>query len=168
MKKLLAQMSILSLVMFMTFSPLVLANQGSVKEVQKIEQSIERTQSSGIFLSMAVAQEPVKAVAEPEDALSALGMARDAVELFKSKDWGMFAATLIMLLVWGWRKVGPKWLKGGKATTIAAFVIGVLVELAATLSTGGAFLPSILRGLLVGGASTGIWDLLKKKTEKTA
>lgn len=111
---------------------------------------------------------------EPKDLGAAISMGQQVASLVKDKNWSMAMALLIVLLVWGYKKLTnfgllSKWLPaGGKKTTIVAMIIGVLLQVSAGLVSGQVWYLAALQGLVVGGAATGLWDLISgQKIEAT-
>ena len=111
-----------------------------------------------------------KEVAKPEEPKSfgdALSLGTQIAKLIKGKNYQLAIAMLLVLLVWMWKKASgfglfKKWLPvGGKKTTLVAMGMGVALELAAYLMVpGSVWYVAVFQGLLIGGASTGLWDLI--------
>ena len=104
---------------------------------------------------------------EPKDLGDAISLGTQVAKLIKDKNYQMAIALLLVLLVWGYKKLAgmgllKKWLPvGGKKTTMIAMAMGVLLELAAHLVIPeSVWWIAVLQGVVIGGASTGLWDLM--------
>jgi hypothetical protein len=79
---------------------------------------------------------------------------------FTGKQWGAFAAGILMFLVWGVKLFLPKIPK--EHLPIVAAALGMVTSVAISLSLGWIWYKALINGLLIGGAAIGFWELLSK------
>lgn len=100
---------------------------------------------------------------EPTNPGEAIGFLSPLVEAFKNKNWAVFAALIIMLVVYGVRQLGLPFLKD-KPDLLAMLsqLVGCVAAVAVALYSGQPVWSAILGGLFIGAAASGFWSSLFK------
>jgi hypothetical protein len=86
----------------------------------------------------------------------------------KEGHWNMFGGLLILLLVWGFNKLGLRGKFGPKVVPWVALGTGALVAIAVGLAAGASFLDALKLGLLDGALAVALWELIAKHFMKPA
>lgn len=100
---------------------------------------------------------------EPANPGEAIGLLGPIIEAFKNKNWAVFAAILIMLVVYGVRQLGLPFLKD-KPDLLAVLsqLVGCIAAVAISLYAGTPIWSAIAGGLFIGAAASGFWSTLFK------
>lgn len=100
---------------------------------------------------------------EPANPGEAIGLLGPIVEAFKSKNWAVFSAIIIMLVVYGVRQLGLPFLKD-KPDLLAVLsqLVGCIAAVAISLYAGTPIWSAIAGGLFIGAAASGFWSTLFK------
>lgn len=122
---------------------------------------------SGAMVPMLVADsQPVPGVSpsltEPTNPGEALGFFGPLIEAFKAKNWEVFAALLIMIVVYGLRLMVPTLQAKPQVLAIISASIGVVSSIAMSLYSKTGILSAIISGLFMGAAASGFWSQLFK------
>jgi hypothetical protein len=100
---------------------------------------------------------------EPANPGEAMGLLSPLLDSFKNKNWAVFAAVLIMLVVYGVRQLGLPFLKDKPdALAIVSQVIGCISAIAVSLYAGQPIWSAIVGGLFIGAAASGLWSAIFK------
>lgn len=149
---------------------ITVSEKGAFLQTQASDGTIAVQKLPGFsFVNAAHADEPVmnKPLAEasprpePQSAADAGKLALEIFTAIKSGNWGLAAALALMLVVYGARlfllpKMNPQ------AVPLMVAVLGVVAGIASALSAGAPVLSSILMGLFVGAAASGMWEQVFK------
>lgn len=100
----------------------------------------------------------------PEEVGTVINMLLDAAQ---NGHWTVFVGLLLLLLVWGFNKLGLAAKIGSKWVPWVTVGIGAVVSVSVGLATGAGVLDSLKLGLLEGGIAIALWELLVKHFTKT-
>lgn len=104
---------------------------------------------------------PVAAKPEPQSNAEAVKVLAEVYQAVKGGNWGLAAALIVMLLVYAARafflpKLNPA------ALPLVTQVLAVAGGIASALAAGAPLLSTVLTGLFVGAAASGLWEQVFK------
>lgn len=105
---------------------------------------------------------PTPSLMEPTNPGEAIGFMGPLVEAFKSKNWEVFTALLIMIVVYGLRLILPSLQTKPHVLALVSGAIGVVSSVAMNLYSKVGILNAIIGGLFLGAAASGFWSQLFK------
>lgn len=100
---------------------------------------------------------------EPTNPGDAIGYLSPILDAFKNKNWAVFAALLIMLIVYGVRQLGLPFLKDKpEMLALVSQIVGCVAAIAISLYAGTPVWASIAGGLFLSAAASGMWSSIFK------
>lgn len=100
---------------------------------------------------------------EPTNPGEAIGLLGPILEAFKNKNWSVFVAVLIMLIVYAVRSLGLPFLKDKPdLLAIVSQFVGCVAAIAIALYSGTPVWSAIAGGLFISAAASGMWSSLFK------
>ena len=105
---------------------------------------------------------PTPSLMEPTNPGEAIGFMGPLIEAFKAKNWEVFTALLIMIVVYGLRLILPSLQTKPHVLALVSGGIGVVSSVAMNLYSKVGILNAIIGGLFLGAAASGFWSQLFK------
>ncbi len=135
--------------------------QLAVYETVSVSEDLDVSQ--GLMLAEnSIPASPTPSLMEPTNPGEAIGFMGPLVEAFKSKNWEVFTALLIMIVVYGLRLILPSLQTKPHVLALVSGAIGVVSSVAMNLYSKVGILNAIIGGLFLGAAASGFWSQLFK------
>lgn len=114
------------------------------------------TSGNGDSSALAVAADGLPVVSD-EQASEALSVLMDAKS---SSGWGILAAAILSLLIFGGRKTGLLKKVPKKSMPWLAAVVAMLADFLTAIIAGGPVLAALAHGFMLGAGAVGFWELV--------
>lgn len=101
-------------------------------------------------------------ISEVNDPVEAFDLLTLAVDAFRKKRYGVFTGMLLMLLVFGMRKVKALRNLPKEWSPWIACGLGIIFSIGTVLAADRPPITAITHGFVLGAAATGLWEMVGK------